>query len=171
MTASTTQCGPPGLQTALILCLLLQVQLGSEKKIVFSTLLAYAFWAWLLVTGVRVTMAGLVRNLEAARVLLTMAERQVPKTKMRLLFVQVLLENGSGSERVRQHCGVAKSDGGLGSTSSEARGAHDGVCSFVFILFCTKSPALASCDEPLVNWSGKNVTTAFYHCCCFLLGV
>jgi hypothetical protein len=68
-------------------------------------------------------MAGLVRNLEAARAILTMAGRQVPKTKiMRLLFVQVLLENGGGSGRVRQHCGVAKSDGGLGSTSSEARG-------------------------------------------------
>jgi hypothetical protein len=81
-------------------------------------------------------MAGLVRNLEAARVLLTMAKRQVPKTKMRLLFVQVLLENGSGSGRVRRHYGVAKSDGGLGSTSSEARGAHDGVRSSVFTLFC-----------------------------------
>jgi hypothetical protein len=66
-----------------------------------------------------------------------MTGRQVPKTKMRLLFVQVLLENGSGSERVRQHCGVAKSDSGLGSTSSEARGAHGGrVFSSVFILFC-----------------------------------
>ena len=81
-------------------------------------------------------MAGPVRNLEAARVLLTMAERHVPKTKMRLLFVQVLLENGSGSGRVLQHCGVAKSDGGLGSINSEVRGAHDGVCSSVFILFC-----------------------------------
>jgi hypothetical protein len=64
-------------------------------------------------------LAGPVRNLEAARALLIMAGRQVPKTKMRVLFVQVLLENGSGSERARQHCGVAKSDGGLVSTSSE----------------------------------------------------
>jgi hypothetical protein len=68
--------------------------------------------------------------------LFEMAGRPVPKTTMRLLFVQVLLENESGSGRARQHCGVAKSDGGLGSTSSEARGARGGVCSFVFLLFC-----------------------------------
>ena len=44
-------------------------------------------------------MAGFARNLEAARAPLAMVGRQVPKTKMRLLFVQVLLENGSGSEK------------------------------------------------------------------------
>jgi hypothetical protein len=68
-----------------------------------------------------------VRNLEVARALLIMAGCPVSKTKMRLLFVQVLLENGSGSGRARQHCGVAKSNCSLGSTSSEARGAHDGI--------------------------------------------
>jgi hypothetical protein len=37
----------------------------------------------------------------------------------------------------------------------------------------TKSPALASRDESLVNWSGKDVTITYQCCCCccFLLGV